>query len=322
MPERAAPRHAGGDRGTLRRALVDTRDAAPRAAPAAPALVIHDRQDALVPWKQGAALAQPGPARGCSAPRASATAASSRTTRWRAPPPISSPGDSASRSSRCRRCRIRRRCTEPARRDQADIEGRTRCTWRTSRRLPGPDSSRRVRRRQEPARPRLHERNDRRPDSGPADHAAARLPAGAGRRRARGVRVRARRAALQPDRRGARGPGDDAARFGDGLLRAHAPARGHGLHHARSESEPGAGDHREDRHHPRHRARSSTLATRPRRPRPSSRTPRASSTPTPRRPASSWAESQCPPSGCAGRGIAPRRRGGRWRPASCGAAVP
>ena len=51
----------------------------PRLAPRlkTPALVIHDHQDSFVPWAAGRARSRaPGPARGCSAPWASATAAS------------------------------------------------------------------------------------------------------------------------------------------------------------------------------------------------------------------------------------------------------
>ncbi len=100
---------------------------------------------------------------------------------------------------------------------------------------------------------RLPARAARRPTAAAADRAAPGLQTGRGRAGTRGVRVRARRAALQPDRRGARRPRHDAARFRDGLLRADAHARRQRLHHARSEDQSGARHHRQDRAPSRHR---------------------------------------------------------------------
>ena len=66
MPEPLRRRDAGRDRGALRRALGRARARARRAAPAAPALVIHDRDDHMVPWTQGAKVAQHWPRRATS----------------------------------------------------------------------------------------------------------------------------------------------------------------------------------------------------------------------------------------------------------------
>ena len=62
IPEPRAPLDAGRDRGALRRALGRARGArASRRASRARALVIHDRDDRMVPWTQGARVARHWP---------------------------------------------------------------------------------------------------------------------------------------------------------------------------------------------------------------------------------------------------------------------
>ena len=210
----------------------------PRVAPrlAAQALVIHDRDDRMMPWTHGATVARHWPG--------------ARLLTHRRPRP---PAHPRRRARHPRRGRFHRRPLAVASsraalphlrrstdaRERSKSPGRTRCA-RRSRALD--------------ARDRVPARDPRRQAAAAADlqrcsatelvevepgHAVFEITAG--------------RAALQPDRRGARRPRDDAARLGDGLRGADADARRRRLHHARSEDQPGARDHRRHRQAARHR---------------------------------------------------------------------
>src|SRR5258706_422109 len=133
------------------------------------------------------------------------------TTGGRAPGGFSSPAARPPRQSQPHRSR--RRFT-----DGADAEGRMERSG-GARRRGALDAGNRF-----PAR------DARRAPAAAADRAVAGLQPGRGRARPRRVRLRAMRAALQPDRRRAPRPRDDTARFGDGLQRTDTHGTRRHLH--------------------------------------------------------------------------------------------